>query len=441
MSLLLEALKKAELAKQLAKAESSSPGPSSPAPAKPLMTREKLPDISQPLEILSDDLPSAVQKTPPPKASRSDLSLEPPSPPALSGPQIVSPPGQAISADNRAQAQQLFQVKEMDYNPRRPFYLTLATLALVGVGYGGYLWWQLRPKSTLGERPPAEISPLPVSKSAPVAPSSLSSPESVTTTSVRGPQTTGVAGAGAATAAVETVPPIRPVQPVPRATRKATGPGDAATGQAFSRRGPVARTDLSDASTAALAPISINPSKLVVDPLLEQAYEAFQRNDLAAARESYQRVLVREPNNRDALLGLAAIDLRLLELDPRDPYAVAGLTALRGQLDPVRSESRLKMLIASEPEATQLYFALGNGYAQQARWSDAQAAYFKAYSADPENADYAFNLAVSLDQLNQRKPALEYYQRALTLAKARPVSFNRDQAQTRVQELGRQTGK
>lgn len=454
MSLLLEALKKAELAKQLARAESASPGPSSPAPAKPVMTRERLPDISQPLEILTDDLPSSGQRPSAPKGSRTELSLEPPSPPSISEPQLAPSPAQPISIDNRAQAQQLFQVKEMDYNPRRPFYLTLTALALVGVGYGGYLWWQLRPKSTLGARPPAEASSLPVSKSAPAAPTPLSSPESAAATSVHEAQTAGVTSAGpagaAALASVETVPPIRPVRPLPRTARRSAGSRNVANGRAFSRREPAAGTDLPDASTAGLAPISINPPKLVVDPLLEQAYEAFQRNDLVVARESYQQVLVREPNSRDALLGLAAIDLRagnfemaearyvrLLELDPRDPYAVAGLTALRGQLDPVRSESRLKTLIVSQPEATQLYFALGNQYAQQARWSDAQAAYFKAYSADPENADYAFNLAVSLDQLSQKRPALEYYQRALALAKTRPVSFNRDQAQARVQELGR----
>ncbi|TMH48615.1 MAG: hypothetical protein E6H59_01375, partial [Betaproteobacteria bacterium] len=58
MSLLLEALKKAELAKQVAKGEAPSAEPKS-EPPKPVMTREKLPDISQPLEILSDDLPSS----------------------------------------------------------------------------------------------------------------------------------------------------------------------------------------------------------------------------------------------------------------------------------------------------------------------------------------------------------------------------------------------
>jgi tetratricopeptide (TPR) repeat protein len=184
--------------------------------------------------------------------------------------------------------------------------------------------------------------------------------------------------------------------------------------------------------------------------MVDQAYQAFQRNDLAGARDGYLRVLARDANNRDALLGLAAIDarngdfdvagaryLRLLELNPRDSHALAGLVALRSQIDPVASESRLKTMIASQPEAAHLHFALGNQYARQSRWPEAQAEYFKAFSADPENADYAFNLAVSLDQLRQKNPAVEYYRRALDLASRHPANFDRAQTQTRVQELSR----
>ena len=55
--------------------------------------------------------------------------------------------------------------------------------------------------------------------------------------------------------------------------------------------------------------------------------------------------------------------------------------------------------------------------------------------SDPENADYAYNLAVSLDQIRQRKPALEYYQRALDLARDRQAMFDRNQVSARVAEL------
>ena len=158
-----------------------------------------------------------------------------------------------------------------------------------------------------------------------------------------------------------------------------------------------------------------------------------------------------EPANRDALLGMAAIEVRanrleqaagyyqnVLQISPRDPYAQAGLMALRAQMtDPVQTESRVKSLLASDPEAQILYFALGNQYSQQGRWPEAQQAYFKAYSAEPENPDFAYNLAVSLDHVGQPKLALEYYRRALSLAQQRSSSFEQTLARSRVQQLAK----
>jgi tetratricopeptide (TPR) repeat protein len=97
----------------------------------------------------------------------------------------------------------------------------------------------------------------------------------------------------------------------------------------------------------------------------------------------------------------------------------------------------VKSLLTTDREANVLYFTLGNQYALQGRWADAQQAYFKAFSADPENPDFAFNVAVSLDQLHQSRLALEYYQRALTLAQKRSASFDTETARTRVQQLSR----
>lgn len=432
MSLLLDALKKAEIAKQVAKAESpAQPAAPEAAPAEPsqrVFTREKLPDITQPIEILSDDLPSSEQKTPEKASARRELSLQEPEAfePAV---QPAPPTGGPEQAGGRAQAEQLFQVKEMDYNPRRPFYLTLSALGIVAAGYGGYVWWQMQPRYSLA------TAAAPVAASAQVAaapaPAQAPPPPPVAAAPAKAPQAAAPTSTG-----VAVIPPIQPARPRQRppqaASAPAVGSAPAATAQAD---GP---------------PIAVNVPILTVDPLVEQGYQAFQRNDLAAARESYQKALTREPNNRDALLGLAVIDVRngqlesaefryrkLLEIDPRDSQAVAGLVALRGRYDPVASESRLKTLIAGQPEAAQLHFSLGNQYAQQSRWHEAQAAFFKAHSIDPENADYAFNLAVSLDQLHQKKPALTYYQRALALADKRAASFDPAQARLRVQELSK----
>ncbi|HEV2611024.1 MAG TPA: tetratricopeptide repeat protein [Noviherbaspirillum sp.] len=183
------------------------------------------------------------------------------------------------------------------------------------------------------------------------------------------------------------------------------------------------------------------------NPGLDQAYQAFIAGDLGAAQQQYERVVQREPNNRDALLGLAAIAVkrqqpeqaashyvRLLDADPADGEAIAGLVSLN-QGDPNQNESRLKKVLAQNPQSGAVLFALGNLYAQQSRWADAQQTYFRAYTTAPNNPDYAFNLAVSLDRLNQGKLALDYYRRALALHSASQGNFSPASVQGRIAEL------
>jgi tetratricopeptide (TPR) repeat protein len=198
--------------------------------------------------------------------------------------------------------------------------------------------------------------------------------------------------------------------------------------------------------------LTVTRGGLQIHPKVTAGYAAYQASDLAAARSEYQQALRDDPGNRDALLGLAAVEMRaqrydladqyyqrLLQADPRDPHAQAGMLALRSQqLDPVQAESRIKSLLAADREANVLYFTLGNQYAQQGRWAEAQQAYFKAYAADPANPDFAFNLAVSLDQLRQSKLALEYYRRALALAERRAANFSLELARSRAQQLSQQ---
>src|SRR5262249_50532832 len=170
MSLLLDALKKAELAKQIARAESSSPeqlGSEPEAPTPRVITREKLPDITQPLEILTDDLPSSEQKPAAAAVPRQELSLEDDPLPYAPTAQSAPPMGAPDPTGGRAQAEQLFQVKEMDSTPRRPFYLTLGALGVVAVGYAGYVWWQTRPASNYSPSAAVPSAAAPVAAVAP----------------------------------------------------------------------------------------------------------------------------------------------------------------------------------------------------------------------------------------------------------------------------------
>ena len=183
------------------------------------------------------------------------------------------------------------------------------------------------------------------------------------------------------------------------------------------------------------------------------AYSAFQRGQYEQAQILYQQVLAQEPRNRDALLGLAAIALKqqryeyakqkylaLLQLNPKDSLAVAGLSSVnQGSLqhssDTALSESQLKFMLKEQPDAPHLYFALGSLYAGKNQWPQAQSAYFSAWSGDSNNADYAFNLAVSLDHINQPQQALQYYQLCLKLMRNSSASFSAAQVQQRINSL------
>ena len=199
-------------------------------------------------------------------------------------------------------------------------------------------------------------------------------------------------------------------------------------------------------------PISIQhkPSTNKVSPQLTVAYQAYVAGDLDVAKQHYLKHLESNSNNKDVLLGLAAIAtrmrqdkeaqtyyLRLLELDPRDPSAIAGMVGLGQIADPNQTESRLKTLLAQQPDAAALHFAIGNNYIIQLRWAAAQQSFFRALSIDSTNADYAFNLAVSLDHLNKIKLAAKYYSKALVLAGDTPVGFEKAQASDRLKELAR----
>lgn len=178
---------------------------------------------------------------------------------------------------------------------------------------------------------------------------------------------------------------------------------------------------------------------------LDAAYQAYQAGHLDEARNLYNRITDRD-RNPDALLGLAAIAMlqgrqpeairlyqRVIGIDPRNAVAQAALIDALGTTDSSAAESRLKTQIEQSPSAY-LYYALGNLYADQKRWSDAETAYFEAFKREPANGDYAFNLAASLDHLQQHDAALRHYEDALKLV-GPDTRFNRAQVEERIRQL------
>lgn len=186
-----------------------------------------------------------------------------------------------------------------------------------------------------------------------------------------------------------------------------------------------------------------------VDQALLDAYDAFIKGDDSNAKALYRSVLKKDIRQVDALLGMAVIAQRqsrnadavgwyqkVLEIAPRNPTALAGIASANPSTNVISQISRLKNLIAQHPQTANYHASLGNLYAQENQWVLAQQAYFNANRFDNQNAEYAFNLAISLEHLNKPKLASTHYQRALSLVIKTGASIpNRSQIEERINAL------
>ncbi len=199
-----------------------------------------------------------------------------------------------------------------------------------------------------------------------------------------------------------------------------------------------------------LMEISKNKTPLKQNAMISEAFKAYQVGQFESAEKLYQNALQDDPDNRDIHLGLAATAinrgnresayrhyLKLLDLDPADALALSSLISLSNSSDPVKDESIIKTLLNKEGNLPYLYFALGNIYAKQLRWSDAQEAFFNAYRLDSTNPDYVLNLAVSLDNIGQYATALDFYNVAVELAQYTVSGFDVSSVNDRIQVLNK----
>ena len=418
MSLLMDALKKAEEAKrQAGEAVPSAAGAEPAAPAEltlqPITPEAAvpgpaLPNLSQQhLDSVDADLASVPTAAPPKKRQTAPA------------PKPAKVTAESVEATERTAARNVFAVKQAPKS-RAPLWLFLGLVSAAVVGIGGYFWWQFQSMSNnslaRSSVPMPSIANAP-SQPAPAQPAMLL-PE------VRKPEPA-------------TLPPL------PESTKRQTS-NPTPPLENRERTGTPAAAQQTEPDS----PIRLSSSRPKPNATLNRAYDALQAGNLTDARRDYEQVLRSDARNTDALLGLATIAVRqgqassaadlyqrVLEADPKDLTARAGLINLKGQSDPALAESRLKTLLAGQPESPPLHFALGNLYAGQTRWSDAQQAFFRAHTGEPENADYLFNLAVSLDHLHQNKLAAQYYQSALNAAETRSAAFDRNQVKSRLLEL------
>ena len=404
MSLLMDALKRAETSKQEAARSLSGKDPAAAdllgleplAPPVPRAQNSPLPDLAAHIDAVDAELASSAVR------------------PGQAQPKPATSQQKSAQADREA-VRNAFAAKQVDAPPsRQPLWIALGILGVAGLGIGGYVAYQVLNigNNSLRPSPPSPTPSVAVNQgAAPAVPVVL--PPAVPSTAAIAPE-----------ASLFTSPPPAPARPA--------------------RTMPTNEPESPPAET-----IRLTRSRPEVDNNQLRGYANIQRNELELARRDYEQALQRDPNNTDALLALAAIAQRqgrpgdaerlyqrALVANPSDPAVQAAtLNGANAGADPQNTESRLKSLLAAQPESAQLNFALGNLYARQQRWAEAQQAYFNAVAADGDNPDYLFNLAISLDHIRQGKLAAQHYRLALEAADKRPAAFEREPVRKRLSEL------
>lgn len=385
---------------------------------------EEVEEVTPVTVMASEQEPATIVFTPEPKPVS-----EPVVAPALK----VEPIASAAVTPSPEVAQRILDAGKKPDSQRRRLVLILLGL-LLGLLLGGLYFFG---PALLGPSTPALVIP-------PQASGNLASPPMAS------------AGASVATAIPATSSEVVKGSVAKQATvvpRKKNSQGPKRGGKREQRpaspSAPAGKPVTATEATSAKGPVLENTTPQPgVAPLVAQGYAAYQRGDLEQASKKYRQAVNEDDQNRDALLGLAATSRRLGDLDtarraykqllylnPRDVDAKAGLSAIQGVTDPQSAVESIRPLSERETDSAPVQSELGAMYVRQGRWSEAQAAYFNAFSANPANPDLAFNLAICLDHLNQPKLALDYYRKAQQLGARNPHRFDSQQLNKRISEL------
>lgn len=377
MSLLMDALRQAEAAKQQAAGE-KTPLTLSLLPDEKTAPSSPLPDLASHLAELNADLAAnaPTDTAPPPNSSISEAPPEFLTRPASPG--ILS---------------------------RWQWPLAIGISTLLGLAI--YFWWP----SPATFRPPVPPERLPAPQAPPVMqqrPQEISPPALPSHSPASTEKPEAPPRPLASTPATE--PPPLPDAPLPRFSITRSPPEASPALQSAWQHLRSGQNE--EAARIYRQALTDDPRN--TDALLGLASLAEKSGQIAEAEQLRQQALAANPKNATAQ---ALFLTRLAESEPQT------------------AESRLRLLLSEQKGAPPLHFALGNLLASQQRWAEAQQAFFTAVALQGNNPDYLFNLAVALDQLRQNASARQYYRQALLAAEQQAAAFSPAAAKRRLAEL------
>ena len=144
------------------------------------------------------------------------------------------------------------------------------------------------------------------------------------------------------------------------------------------------KDELSPEFIAAQKTLKKNPEKTLL------AWARYQEDigEYAEARRKYREIQIAYPDNLEAHLGMARIEM---------------LTGRSKQ-----SEQILNDLVKDHPESTAVRISIGQMYAQQEKWDEAIRAFEDACEIDPENQDCRYELGVAFARVGNYDQALSH---------------------------------
>jgi eukaryotic-like serine/threonine-protein kinase len=176
----------------------------------------------------------------------------------------------------------------------------------------------------------------------------------------------------------------------------------------------------------------------LISPLQRQAQELVKQNQLSAASQAYQKCLNSEPNNAEAAIELALVEIYLdndrakiaaenaIKLKPNDArgYGVLGLVCCR-QENWAQAVQHLQRAAQLAPPSVWIQANLAWALGKTNNWSQAELAIATALNIDPHST---FTLGIrgwiAFNQ-QQYKPAISAATQAITKSKQNPSPENK----------------
>jgi tetratricopeptide (TPR) repeat protein len=142
------------------------------------------------------------------------------------------------------------------------------------------------------------------------------------------------------------------------------------------------KEELSPEFIAAQKTLKKNPEKTLL------AWARYQEDigEYAEARRKYREIQIAYPDNLEAHLGMARIEM---------------LTGRSKQAEQILTD-----LVKDHPDSTAVRISTGQMYAQQEKWDDAIRAFEDACEIDPENQDCRYELGVAFARVGNYDQAL-----------------------------------